>query len=59
MQISDSNGEKDFVQPERKQYEKLFSRRSREGPAGIQTQEEYEDEMRGIEAALREMGVNL
>jgi hypothetical protein len=59
MQISDSNGEKDFAQPERKQYEELFSRRSREGPVGIQTRDEYEDEMRGIEAALREMGANL
>ncbi len=56
---NESNREKDFVQPERKQYEELFSRRSKEGPAGIQTRDEYEDEMKGIEAALREMGVNL
>jgi hypothetical protein len=56
MQISDSNREKDFVRPERKQYEELFSRRAREGPAGIQTRTEYEDEMQGIEAALRDFG---
>lgn len=56
---SDSNRDNNFVQPERRQYEKLFSRRAEEGPAGIQTREEYEDEMRGIEAALREMGVQL
>ncbi len=59
MEISDSNGDKNFVQPERKQYEELFSRRSKEGPVGLQTRDEYEDEMKGIEAALREMGVNL
>ncbi len=59
MQISVSDGDKNFVQPEKKYFEELFSRRSKEGPAGIQTQTEYEDEMKGIEAALREMGVNL
>ncbi len=56
---NESNGDKNFVQPEKKQYEEPFSWRSREGPAGIQTRDEYEDEMKGIEAALREMGVNL
>ncbi len=53
---NDSKRNKDFVQPEKKYFVELFSRRSKEGPAGIQTRAEYEDEMRGIEAALREFG---
>ena len=52
----DGKRNKNFVQPERKYFEELFSRRTKEGPAGIQTRAEYEDEMRGIEAALREFG---
>ncbi len=56
---NDSKRNKDFVQPEKKYYKELFSRRSKEGPVGIQTRAEYEDEMRGIEAALKEMGVEL
>ncbi len=55
----DSQRNKDFVQPDKKYYEELFSCRAKEGPAGIQTRAEYEDEMRGIEAALKEMGVKL
>ncbi len=56
---NDSNRDKNFVQPEKKDFIELFSRRVKEGPVGIQTPDEYEDEMRGIEAALRELGVNL
>ncbi len=55
----DSKGDKNFVQPEKKYFEELFSRRSKEGPVGIQTIDEYVDEMQGIEAALKEMGVSL
>ena len=53
---NDSNRDKNFVQPEKKYYRELFSRRSKEGPAGIQTFDEYAQEMREIEAALREFG---
>ena len=53
---NDSNRDKNFVQPEKKYYRELFSRRSKEGPAGIQTIDEYVEEMREIEAALREFG---
>jgi hypothetical protein len=56
---NDSNGDNNFLQPEKKYFEELFSRRVKEGPVGIQTPDEYEDEMKGIEAALKEMGVTL
>ena len=52
----DGKRNKNFVQPEKKYFEELFSRRTKEGTVGIQTRAEYEDEMRGIEAALREFG---
>jgi hypothetical protein len=45
-----------FVQPEKEYYEKLFSRRTSEGPLKFQTPEDYSEEMRGIEAALAELG---
>ena len=54
-----SNGDKNFVRPEEKYYKELFSRRSEDGPVGIQTFDEYTEEMREIEAALREMEVDL
>ncbi len=56
---NNSNRDKNFAQPEKKYYETLFSRRAGEGPVGIQTFDEYIEEMQGIEAALREMGVQL
>ncbi len=56
---NNSNRDKNFAQPEKKQFEELFSRRAREGPVGIQTIDEYVEEMQGIEAALREMGAEL
>ncbi len=56
---NNSNRDKNFVQPEKKYYETLFSRRAREGPVGIQTTDEFVEEMQGIEAGLRELGVDL
>ncbi len=56
---NDSNRDKNFDEPEREHFEELFSRRASEGPVGIQTWDEYVEEMQGIEAALRELGANL
>jgi hypothetical protein len=56
---NNSNRDKNFAQPEKKYYKTLFSRRAREGPVGIQTWDEYVEEMQGIEAALREMGADI
>jgi hypothetical protein len=56
---NNSQANKDFVQPERNDFKELFSRRVSEGPVRFQTFEEYTEEMRGIEGALRELGEEL
>lgn len=53
---NNSQDNKDFVQPERNEYEKLFSRRASEGCLRFQNFEDYAEEMQGIEGALRELG---
>jgi long-subunit acyl-CoA synthetase (AMP-forming) len=50
---------KTFAQTEKEYFEKLFSRRVRDGPLRFQTIEDYTEEMRSIESALRELGVHL
>lgn len=59
MNKMENNGREDigFVQPEKEYFEKLFSRRANAGRLPHQTEDEYAEEMRGIEAALRECGV--
>jgi hypothetical protein len=57
---NNSNRDKNFAQPEKKYFKEFFSRRTREGLlVGIQTWDEYVEEMQGIEATLREMGADL